>query len=75
VEYPSYGVYDGKPSEKRILEDSEDMIKYCITEMGFSINNIILMGRSIGSGPITHIASLYNNFKAVVLISPFMSLK
>jgi len=75
VEYPSYGVYDGKPSEKRILEDSEDVIKYCVHEMGFVIDNIIVLGRSIGSGPTTHLASLYKNFKAVVLISPFISLK
>jgi len=26
VEYPSYGVYNGKPSEKGILEDSEDVV-------------------------------------------------
>lgn len=43
--------------------------------MGFSLNKVIVMGRSLGTGPTTHLASIYKQLKAVLLLSPFMSLK
>jgi hypothetical protein len=45
-----------------------------INVVGLSSKNIILMGRSIGSGPAVEMASLFD-VSALVLISPFTSLK
>ena len=36
---------------------------------------MLIIGRSIGSGPAMNIASLYSNIGALALISPFISLK
>ena len=38
-----------------------------------SERNIIIMGRSIGSGPACHLAKTFKNALALVLISPIKS--
>ena len=40
---------------------------------GFSLNKILLLGRSIGSGPAVHLANLFP-VGALILLSPFLSL-
>lgn len=42
--------------------------------MKFEPQDIVVMGRSIGGGPATHLASMHK-FGGLVLISPFTSLK
>ncbi len=42
--------------------------------MNFEKRDIIIMGRSIGSGPATHLAQKYE-CGGLILISPFKSLK
>lgn len=39
-----------------------------------SENNIIIIGRSIGTGIAVELATKYKNIKCLVLISPFTSL-
>lgn len=48
------------------------MIEYVI-KIGYSLRNITVMGRSIGSGPAVFLASVYR-LRALVLISPFLSI-
>ena len=58
VEYPSYGVYSyKKPSEKIFFEDSLLVYDYCVNKLKFKPENIIIFGRSIGSGISTYLAS------------------
>ena len=38
-------------------------------------SNIIIMGRSIGSGPACHLASTFVNCASLILISPIKSVK
>jgi len=57
VEYPGYGVYRGQSSELRILQDVEDLYEYLTTKMRIPSHNLILFGRSIGTGPATWLAS------------------
>ncbi|CAD8086341.1 unnamed protein product [Paramecium sonneborni] len=74
VEYPGYGIYQGEPSEELILKDAEYIYKYMAFHSGIEEQNIILMGRSIGTGVACHVASLFKP-SVLVLISPFLSLQ
>lgn len=64
VEYPGYGIYDepmlgavgaSGPTEEKILRDAELVLNFALTQT--SLSNIIVLGRSLGSGPATHLAS------------------
>ena len=58
VEYPGYGLYKyTAPDEKRIQEDSEIVFDYLTEVMGIKESQIVLFGRSLGSGPSTYLAS------------------
>lgn len=57
VEYPGYGVYDGTPTPEQIAQDSTDVYDYLTRDMGLNEDQIIVFGRSIGSGPACQIAS------------------
>jgi len=74
VEYPGYGVYEGQASAKAILEDAEIVFDFLTAEVGINPENIIIFGRSIGSGPATHLAA-YRNPGALVLMSPYTSIR
>ena len=75
VEYPRYGVYMSLVCDaETIQQDAVIIYKFLINIMNIKEENIILMGRCIGSGPSTYLASKYNP-KALVLISPFTSIK
>ena len=74
MEYPGYSVYKGEPSEEKILEDTEAMYDYLIHELEFEPKNIILFGRSIGSGPATWLAS-QKEVGILALMSAFTSIR
>jgi hypothetical protein len=59
VEYPGYGVYaDPKGcSADKIRADSDYVYRYVLQETGIKESDIIIFGRSIGSGPATYLAS------------------
>jgi pimeloyl-ACP methyl ester carboxylesterase len=75
MEYPGYGVYKhSSPNAFRLLEDAEAVLEYLIKKVGYDSKNIILFGRSIGSGAATHLASK-TKCGALVLMSAFTSLR
>ena len=74
VEYPGYGLYKGKCTSEAILRDSETVIKYLLEDLSVPEKNIILIGRSVGTGPATHLASKVE-VGGLVLVSPYTSLK
>ena len=59
MEYPGYGAYQNSDGadESRILDDAEFTYKYILKQTGISGEDVIIMGRSLGSGPATHLAS------------------
>lgn len=75
MEYKGYGVYEGKSSEKSVLENAEYVINYFIKEIGFKETNIFVMGRSIGTGPSTHVAAIFKKIGGLILVSPFSSIQ
>lgn len=44
-------------------------------DLGYEERDIILVGRSMGSGPATEMATTFTSVAALILISPFLSLK
>jgi len=74
VEYPGYGLYNGAASEAQIQSDAETVYDYLTTKLTLHPKNIILFGRSIGSGPATWLASR-RTIGALVLMSAFTSIR
>lgn len=73
-EYPGYGVYRGTPSEKKIIADAESIYEFVLENFKAKEEDIILLGRSIGSGPAVHLASRHNP-GALILMSSFTSVR
>ena len=76
VEYPGYSIYKQEqyvPSSDKILNDVPFVICY-LMKIGYSQQNIVVFGRSIGTGPATFIAAKYK-IRGLILLSPFTSFK
>ena len=61
-------------SEAKIIDDAELVYNFLLDAGKLAESDIIITGRSMGSGPSIHLASKYNP-SALVLISPFLSIK
>lgn len=61
VEYPSYGIYQdqGGCSHDKIISDAEDVFKFILKETRLQAKDIILFGRSLGSGPSSYLAAKF----------------
>ena len=74
IEYPGYGIYPGEASSEQILEDIDNVYNYITNNLNWKGRDIILFGRSIGSGPATWISG-NKNPGALLLMSPYTSLR
>lgn len=76
VEYPSYGVYEDPegPSEEKILRDADLVYNFVQDVAKIKEEDIIIMGRSLGSGPATFLAAKYNP-GSLFLMSAYTSIK
>ena len=74
MEYPGYSIYSGKPSSRVIREDANHVYQYAVQKLGFSEENIIVVGRSIGTGVALELLQKVKP-GALALISPFASVK
>mmetsp|Transcript_8321 Transcript_8321/g.720 ORF Transcript_8321/g.720 Transcript_8321/m.720 type:complete len:84 (+) Transcript_8321:239-490(+) len=57
-----------------MLEDAETVFDYINYEMRIDSKNIILLGRSLGTGPVIHLSALKNP-STCILISPYTSIR
>jgi len=73
INYPAYGNSDGKPSEINFYKSAVNIYDFVISRNDVDKDNIVIMGRSIGTGVATFLAS-NRNCKGVILISPFESM-
>ena len=75
IEYPGYGLYKtSKPAEDKIKEDSEIIYDYLTKCIGIKESDIILFGRSMGSGPTSYLSSIKNPH-SLLLMSPYTSIR
>ncbi|CAE8619314.1 unnamed protein product [Polarella glacialis] len=72
-DYTGYGMSTGEPSEQALYADIEAAFKYLRDIIGIPWTEVILYGRSIGSGPSIHLAKR-TAVRAIVLQSPLMSI-
>ena len=74
IEYPGYGLYYGSTDDNRILQDAEYLYDYLTLKLMINPLEIIVFGRSIGSGPASWLASK-RRIGALVLMSAFTSIR
>jgi len=75
VEYPGYGLLQGlQPSEDGVYEVALTTFRYLIDQVGARHSQIVLMGRSLGSGPAVHLAAQYP-VGGLILVSAFCSIR
>lgn len=58
-----------------MLEDSVILYDFLVDTVGFHPENILIFGRSIGTGPATYLASIRKKSKLLILLSPYTNLK
>ena len=73
VNYRGYGATTGRPSQDALYEDALAVYDYAIGAGGADPRDIIVMGRSLGSGVATMLAAK-RRVRAAVLITPFDSI-
>ena len=75
VEYPGYGLYKtSKPDEEKMKEDADTIYDYLTQVVGVKESDVILFGRSMGSGPCSYLASR-KECHSLLLMSPYMSIR
>ena len=74
IEYPGYGLYKGKTTESAILADAITVYMFVKEEFKYRDNDILIFGRSIGSGPACFLARHYP-VGCLLLMSAFTSIK
>ncbi|RHW74256.1 serine peptidase [Trypanosoma brucei equiperdum] len=79
VEYTGYGIAYGETTERSMNEDVLSAYYYAVRHMRVPADRVVLMGRSIGTGPSAQVCALLQGEEEVpallVLQSPFTSLK
>ena len=73
VEYRGYGRSEGKPGEKAFYRDSESVWSWLTGTAGYSQNQIILYGKSLGGAVATDLATRHEP-AALILQSTFTSI-
>lgn len=75
VEYPGYGLLSHMtPSEDTIKEVALTALRFLVDEINVRYSQIIILGRSLGSGPAVFLAAQYP-VGGLILISPFSSIR
>jgi hypothetical protein len=63
-EFWGYGLCEGQPSEEDCIRDLRSAVRFAVRTLGFRIGDLVLMGRSIGSGPAVHLAAAFGRYEA-----------
>lgn len=74
MEYVGYSLYKGSACSETIKEDSAYVYNHVVGRLGFKQQDVIVMGRSIGTGVALELMGKASP-GALVLISPFASIK
>lgn len=73
AEYRGFGRSSGWPSEAAIYDDASMIWSFVNNERGVSADKLILVGRSIGSGPASFLAAKIHP-RILVLLAPYRSI-
>ncbi|MBW2220466.1 MAG: alpha/beta hydrolase [Deltaproteobacteria bacterium] len=72
VSYRGYGKSQGEPSEKGIYTDGKAALTYAVQSLGFSVSNVTILGRSIGTAVAIN-TSQNLNIAGLILVTPLTS--
>lgn len=73
-DYSGYGESTGRPSEKTLYANLDAVVKYVKEKFGINTADIILAAHSLGSAVAVD-AAYRDNFKALLLVAPFTSVR
>eukprot|EP00756_Hemistasia_phaeocysticola_P047968 Hpha_TRINITY_DN22418_c0_g1::TRINITY_DN22418_c0_g1_i1::g.94943::m.94943 len=73
VEFEGYSLAEGQPSQKALYEDAEAGLQYLVGT-GVALDDIVVFGRSLGSGPAVELATRHPGLAGLILQSPPASL-
>jgi fermentation-respiration switch protein FrsA (DUF1100 family) len=73
VNYRGYGLSGGRPSEAKLFEDALGVYDALAKRPDVEAGRLVAMGRSLGSGVATYLAS-QRQLAGVVLVAPFDSI-
>ncbi|HAW97004.1 MAG TPA: hypothetical protein DCX67_00565 [Opitutae bacterium] len=71
-DYPGYGVSGGEPAEEGCYEAIEAVYRHMTGELSIDPSNVVLWGRSLGTGPSCHLAAT-SRVAGILLETPFLS--
>jgi len=73
INYRGYGESTGKPSESNLVADALFVLDEITKQEGFDQEEVVLMGRSLGSGVAVQVAA-QRTVGSLILVTPFDSL-
>ncbi len=74
LNYRGYGLSEGKPGEAALFEDALNAYDHITAKLNIAPEHIVLMGRSLGSGVATYVAS-QRPVSKLILVTPFDSVE
>ena len=78
VEYPGYGVYSksnkANKMDEQMKKDASEVMHFLTEKQKIRKEDILIMGRSIGTGPATYLAA-ESPVHALMLMSPYLSIR
>lgn len=74
MNYRGYGLSEGKPGEKVLFSDALNIYDHAINVLDYQPENIVLFGRSLGSGVAVYVASKRDVSK-IILVTPYDSIR
>uniref|UniRef100_A0A183G4P6 AB hydrolase-1 domain-containing protein n=1 Tax=Heligmosomoides polygyrus TaxID=6339 RepID=A0A183G4P6_HELPZ len=57
-DYAGYGISDGRSTEQTVYDSVERVYKYAVNDLGYEPKDIVLIGFSLGTAAMVHIASI-----------------
>ncbi|CAD8181454.1 unnamed protein product [Paramecium pentaurelia] len=75
-DYTGYGIGFGqyKVSEQQTYDDLQTVVSFATNRLNYSLNQIILWGFSLGSGPASEIATRFYGLAGLILQAPIASI-
>lgn len=70
LNYRGYGLSEGIPKEDSLFSDSLGIYDYFTKKQGYQFSRVVVMGRSLGTGVATYLAS-NRKVNGVILVSPY----